>query len=107
MVSYSRARAESLIGRCEVGFWERPERIVLMIIAALSNRMPLALWLLAIGPNITVIHRIIYTWQRTKKEPGADEAALAQAKAQREAPASARDLRDAPALLSRTAHRGG
>ena len=27
MVSYSQARAESLIGRCEVGFWERPERI--------------------------------------------------------------------------------
>jgi CDP-diacylglycerol---glycerol-3-phosphate 3-phosphatidyltransferase len=107
MVSYSRARAESLIGRCEVGFWERPERIVLMIIAALSNRMPLALWLLAIGPNITVIHRIIYTWQRTKKEPSVDEVAIAQAKAQREAPAPARDLHDAPALLSRTAHRGG
>ena len=32
MVSYSRARAESLIGKVEVGFWERPERIVLMII---------------------------------------------------------------------------
>ncbi len=107
MVSYSRARAESLIGRCDVGFWERPERIVLMIIAALSNRMPLALWILAIGPNITVIHRIIYTWQRSKLQPGADEAALAQAKAQRESHKPARDLREAPALLSRTAHRGG
>jgi len=66
MVSYAQARAESLIGDCRIGFWERPERIVLMVLGALSNRMPLALWLLAIGPNLTVIHRIVYTWQRTE-----------------------------------------
>ena len=28
MVSYTRARAEALIGTCKVGFMERPERIV-------------------------------------------------------------------------------
>jgi CDP-diacylglycerol---glycerol-3-phosphate 3-phosphatidyltransferase len=65
MVSYAKARAESLIGKCTVGFWERPERILIMILAALTNRMELALWLLAIGPNITVAHRIYYTWKRT------------------------------------------
>ena len=65
MVSYSKARAESLIGKCDVGFWERPERIALMILGAVSSRMELALWILAIGPNITVVHRIIYTWKRT------------------------------------------
>ena len=32
MVSYTRARAESLIGSCRVGFMERPERVVLLII---------------------------------------------------------------------------
>ena len=32
MVSYSRARAESLIPLCKVGFMERPERMVLLII---------------------------------------------------------------------------
>ena len=31
MVSYSRARAESLIPLCKVGFMERPERMVLLI----------------------------------------------------------------------------
>jgi CDP-diacylglycerol--glycerol-3-phosphate 3-phosphatidyltransferase len=66
MVSYARARAESLIPECKAGFFERPERIVLMIIGALSNRMAPALWLLAIGPNLTVIHRIIHTWRETK-----------------------------------------
>ena len=66
MVSYARARAESLIPECKAGFFERPERIVLLIIGALSNKMPPALWLLAIGPNITVIHRIVHTWRETK-----------------------------------------
>lgn len=63
MVSYTRARAESLIRECKAGFFERPERIVLMIIGALANKMAPALWLLAIGPNITVIHRIVHTWR--------------------------------------------
>jgi CDP-diacylglycerol--glycerol-3-phosphate 3-phosphatidyltransferase len=63
MVSYTRARAESLIRECKAGFFERPERIVLLIIGALADRMAPALWLLAIGPNITVIHRIVHTWR--------------------------------------------
>jgi CDP-diacylglycerol--glycerol-3-phosphate 3-phosphatidyltransferase len=67
MVSYAKARAESLLPGAGVGFWERPERLALMILCALVNRMPLALWILAIGPNITVIHNIIHTWQQTKR----------------------------------------
>jgi len=66
MVSYTRARAESLIPSCKAGFWERPERIVLMILGALGDKMAPALWLLAIGPNITVIHRIVHTWREMK-----------------------------------------
>ena len=38
MVSYTRARAEALIGTCKVGFMERPERIVCVILGALCNR---------------------------------------------------------------------
>src|SRR5205823_14943003 len=45
MVSYTRARAESLIGSCRVGFMERPERLVLIIIGALFNRMAPVLWI--------------------------------------------------------------
>jgi CDP-diacylglycerol--glycerol-3-phosphate 3-phosphatidyltransferase len=67
MVSYAKARAESLTPSVEIGFWERPERLV-MILGALTNRMDVALWFLAIGPNITVIGRIIHTWQATKGE---------------------------------------
>jgi CDP-diacylglycerol--glycerol-3-phosphate 3-phosphatidyltransferase len=67
MVSYARARAESLIGTCRVGFMERPERLVLLIIGALFNVMAPVLWVIAILSTITVIHRIIYTWQRTRE----------------------------------------
>jgi len=66
MVSYTRARAESLIGKCKVGFMERPERIVLVIIGALFNRMAPVLWVIAVLGNITVVHRIVYTYQQTK-----------------------------------------
>ena len=65
MVSYARARAESIIGTCRVGFLERPERLVLLIIGALFNVMAPALWVIAVLSTITVVHRILYTWQRT------------------------------------------
>ncbi len=75
MVSYTRARAESLIGSCRVGFMERPERLVLVIIGALFNRMAPVLWLIAILSTITVIHRMRYTWTRTQDAPPLTQAA--------------------------------
>jgi CDP-diacylglycerol--glycerol-3-phosphate 3-phosphatidyltransferase len=66
MVSYSRARAESLIPTCKVGFMERPERLVLLIIGGVFNRMAPVLWVIAVLSTITVIHRIVYTWQETR-----------------------------------------
>jgi CDP-diacylglycerol---glycerol-3-phosphate 3-phosphatidyltransferase len=66
MVSYARARAESLIPLCKVGFMERPERLVLLIIGGLFGRMAQVLWVIAVISTITVIHRIVYTWQETK-----------------------------------------
>ena len=67
MVSYTRARAECTIPRCKVGFMERPERVVLLIIGALFNRMAQVLWVIAALSNLTVIHRMIHTWQETKR----------------------------------------
>jgi len=65
MVSYTRARAENMIKQCKVGFMERPERIVLVIIGALWNVMAPVLWVLAVLSTITVIHRIRYTYEQT------------------------------------------
>ena len=82
MVSYTRARAESLIGACKVGFMERPERVVLVIIGALFARwhaMAPVLWVLAVLSTITVIHRIAFTYQQTRiLDAKAAEAAAQQ-----------------------------
>ena len=67
MVSYTRARAENVIPSCKVGFLERPERVVLIIIGAMFDRMAPVLWLIAVLSNVTVIHRIAHTRQETRK----------------------------------------
>ncbi len=99
MVSYAKARAESLVPTAEIGFWERPERLVLMILGALTNRIDVALWLLAIGPNITVIHRILHTWKQTRGRDLHPVTMPIQS-------GSATPARDAAPLLTRTAGRG-
>jgi CDP-diacylglycerol--glycerol-3-phosphate 3-phosphatidyltransferase len=66
MVSYTRARAENSIPKCKVGFLERPERIVLIIIGALFLRMAPVLWVIAVLSNLTVVHRMIYTYREAK-----------------------------------------
>lgn len=60
LTSYARARAECLIPKCKVGFLERPERIVLLIIGSFYYMDPV-LWVIAVLSNWTVVHRILYT----------------------------------------------
>jgi CDP-diacylglycerol--glycerol-3-phosphate 3-phosphatidyltransferase len=67
MTSYARARAESLIPRCTVGLLERPERIVLLVVGALTNRMVAVLWTIAVLSNITAVQRVVYTYVELKK----------------------------------------
>src|SRR6266446_1667962 len=67
MISYTRARAENSIPTCKVGFMERPERVVLLIIGALFDRMAPVLWVIAVLGNLTVVHRMVFTYQETKR----------------------------------------
>jgi CDP-diacylglycerol---glycerol-3-phosphate 3-phosphatidyltransferase len=67
LISYARTRAENMIPTCKVGFLERPERIVLIIIGALFDKMAPALWVIAVLGNITVVHRMIFTYQEAKR----------------------------------------
>jgi CDP-diacylglycerol--glycerol-3-phosphate 3-phosphatidyltransferase len=62
MTSYARARAESLIDKCKVGFMERPERIVLFMIGAFTNRMAGVLWVILVLSILAVANRIYYTY---------------------------------------------
>ena len=67
MPSYTRARAESLVPTCKVGFLERPERLVLLIIGTIFGRMAAVLWVMAVLSNLTVVHRILHTWKESSK----------------------------------------
>ena len=72
MTSYTRARAESMIERCKVGFMERPERIVLVMIGAFTNRIAAVLWVIGVLSIVTVADRIFYTWRElSRAQPGA------------------------------------
>jgi CDP-diacylglycerol--glycerol-3-phosphate 3-phosphatidyltransferase len=63
LTSYTRARAESLVDKCKVGFMERPERIVLFMIGAFTNRMAAVLWVIGVLSMASVFDRIFYTWR--------------------------------------------
>ena len=82
MVSYTRARAENTIPKCKVGFLERPERVVLIIIGALFDRMAAVLWVIAVLSNLTVVHRMLYTWQEARRLEDAQLRAVQDAGSQ-------------------------
>ncbi len=69
MTSYARARAESLIEKCKVGFMERPERIVLFMIGAFTDRMAAVLWVILVLSIVTVANRIHYTYLALNDKP--------------------------------------
>jgi CDP-diacylglycerol--glycerol-3-phosphate 3-phosphatidyltransferase len=69
MISYARARAESLIDKCKVGFMERPERIVLFMIGAFTDRMAAVMWVILILSIVTVANRIHYTYLVLNDKP--------------------------------------
>jgi CDP-diacylglycerol--glycerol-3-phosphate 3-phosphatidyltransferase len=77
MVSYTSARAESMIPKCDVGFLRRPERVVLLIIGSLTvwpesthpllNRMPVTIWLMTILSFWTFFQRLFHTWYNLRE----------------------------------------
>jgi len=73
MTSYSRARAECFLKQCKVGFMERPERIVLFMFGAFTNRMAAVLWVIGVLSIVTVANRVYYTYieleQKTHPKP--------------------------------------
>ncbi len=68
MVSYTRARAESLIPQCQVGIAERPERVIMLIAGALLGFLWWAVILVAVFANVTAIQRILHTKAMLERE---------------------------------------
>lgn len=66
MVSYTRARAECIIEKCDVGLMERPERTILIILGSFFRLLLAAMVIIAIMANVTALHRIWHTYKALK-----------------------------------------
>lgn len=60
LVSYVRARAEGLDLECQVGWFTRAERIVVLTIGLLLNQILIILWILTVFVYVTVFQRLRY-----------------------------------------------
>ncbi len=63
--SYTRARAEALGVKGEVGLFTRTERIVLLAIGLIANQMIVILWIIAVLSNFTALQRIYHVWRQS------------------------------------------
>jgi len=77
LVSYVRARAQSLGFTCDVGILARPERVVIIVVgllleplhvAGLPSALTLAIWILAVGTLFTALQRWWVVWQQNRSE---------------------------------------
>ncbi len=58
LISYVKARAESLAPGVGGGYWQRGERYCFLCLGGLIGHLPAALWLMALAPWLTVAHRV-------------------------------------------------
>lgn len=72
MVSYTRARAEALGLSCRVGFFQRPERVLLLGVGSLLGEAAarIALWILALFSNLTAFQRMAHVYTMTRGGKG-------------------------------------
>lgn len=68
MVSYTKARAETLGFDCNVGVLTRMERYLVMAPALVLNMPWLALWIVAILANVTALQRVWHVRQQARRQ---------------------------------------
>ena len=68
MISYARAKAESIGYTASVGLAARPERVVLLALFLIFGWTIWALWLLALVTHITAITRIVHVWRLASQD---------------------------------------
>jgi CDP-diacylglycerol--glycerol-3-phosphate 3-phosphatidyltransferase len=64
MVSYTKARAESLVPDFKGGLLERAERLLILVAGAFLGLMPAALAIVAVGSTITAFQRMALAYRR-------------------------------------------
>jgi CDP-diacylglycerol--glycerol-3-phosphate 3-phosphatidyltransferase len=66
LISYARARAEAAGFRASVGLLARPERVLVLAVGLLVGQLIPALWILAVGTQLTVLTRMGHVWRLSR-----------------------------------------
>lgn len=74
LVSYVRARAQSLGFTCDGGWFARPERVVVTALGLVLGQLTIVLWILAIATNVTAIQRIYLVWTQHRTQLNLESA---------------------------------
>jgi CDP-diacylglycerol--glycerol-3-phosphate 3-phosphatidyltransferase len=91
LVSYVRARAQSLGFTVDGGLLARPERVVITVIGlVIAPLLVPALWILAVLTNVTAVQRIWVVWQQARRTAAADAHLASVPDARPAAPGDAR-----------------
>jgi CDP-diacylglycerol--glycerol-3-phosphate 3-phosphatidyltransferase len=67
VVSYTRARAESLGVECKVGLMSRPERVILIALGLFFDVLPYVIYIMLALTVFTVIQRVVHTYRQLGK----------------------------------------
>ena len=68
LTSYTKARAESIIRSCSVGFLERAERLILLLVGSfIPPLLPWMLGILLVGTHVTALQRIFFVKKATSE----------------------------------------
>ena len=68
LVSYTRARAESLDVECKVGLMSRPERIILIAIGLFFDVLPYVIYIMLALTVFTVVQRVVHTYRQLGRQ---------------------------------------
>jgi len=79
LVSYVRARAQSLGFTCDGGWFARPERVVVTALGLMLGQLTIVLWILAVLTNVTAIQRIYQVWGQHRAQLRLESASAAAA----------------------------
>ncbi|MGI5939842.1 MAG: CDP-alcohol phosphatidyltransferase family protein [Thermoleophilia bacterium] len=70
LVSYTRARSESLGIECKVGLMSRPERVILIALGLFFNILSYVIYIMLALTVFTVIQRVVHTYRQLGKKQG-------------------------------------
>jgi archaetidylinositol phosphate synthase len=68
LVSYTRARAEKIIDKCDVGIAERGERLIIIFLGIIAGYVEAAVIIVAVLSHLTSVHRVLYTRSEVAKK---------------------------------------